>query len=179
MTTSSQALNTAEERTRSEDVQAPDLVLDDFVPYLLVRTVGRHTARLRRRLAAFGLTIVKMRTLGVLTVNDGVQIGELAMHAVVEQSTLSRALDGLERDGLVIRRVNPEDNRAVRVHITEKGRALFRKIWPFILEASEDLFRGISEEEKVAFTATLRKILANIDEDYRIQQALKAEEDEG
>ncbi len=160
----------------AETPQDEDLVLGEFVPYLLVRTVGKHTARLRRRLAPFGLTIVKMRTLGVLSVSDGVQIGELAMHAVVEQSTLSRALDGMERDGLVVRRVNPDDNRAVRVYMTEKGRALFKRIWPFIREAGDELFRGISEEEKATFKTTLKKMLANIDENYRIQQALAAED---
>ena len=153
-----------------------DFLLEEFIPYLLVRTVGKHTAQLRRRLAPFGLTIVKMRTLGVLTFKDGVQIGELAMHAVVEQSTLSRALDGMERDGLVVRRVNPEDNRAVRVYMTDKGRALFSRIWPFIREAGDNLFKGISEEEQAAFKATLKKMLANVDENYRIQQALAGED---
>ena len=103
-----------------------------------------------------------MRSLAVLSVVGGIQISTLAVYAVVEQSTLSRALDALETDGLVRRAPDPEDSRATRVWITEEGRAAFETLWPTMRGNYERMFAGISDEEHAAFVATLQKMLANI-----------------
>ena len=50
-----------------------------------------------------------------------------ASTAVVEQSTLSRALDQLQAEGLIRRETDATDSRAVRVSITDTGRALIRR----------------------------------------------------
>ena len=67
------------------------------------RIMGRYNASLRLEMAELGLTTPKIRTLAVLAMMDGILIGELAVYAVVEYSTLSRALDGLEMEGLARR----------------------------------------------------------------------------
>jgi DNA-binding MarR family transcriptional regulator len=59
------------------------------------RIMGRYNASLRDEMAGLGLTTPKMRALAVLSVIDGPLIRELAVYSVVEQSTLSRALDQL------------------------------------------------------------------------------------
>ena len=72
-----------------------EIGLDNFAPYLMNRIMGRYNASLRQEMSALGLTTPKMRSLAVLAIRDGLLIRELAVYAVVEQSTLSRALDGL------------------------------------------------------------------------------------
>ena len=48
---------------------------------------------------------------------------ELARALHIEGPTLTRHLDGLEEEGLVVRRRDPHDRRAVSVELTEAGRA--------------------------------------------------------
>lgn len=136
--------------------------LASFPPYLMNRIMGRYNAALRAELAALGLTTPKMRALAILSVKDGLLIGELAVHAVVEQSTLSRALDQLVAEGHVRREKDADDSRAVRVHLTRTGRAAFERLWPHMAEAEARMFRGIPPAEKAAFVATLDKMLKNI-----------------
>lgn len=136
--------------------------LQNFAPYLMNRIMGRYNASLRDALAEFGLTTPKMRAMAVLAVQDGLLIRELAVYAVVEQSTLSRALDGMEADDLIRRETDPADNRATRIFITGKGRAAFDTIWPKMAESYDAMFRGIPDSERAAFIATLQKILDNI-----------------
>ena len=93
---------------------------------------------------------------------DGPLIRELAVYSVVEQSTLSRALDQLATDGLVRRETDASDSRATRVYITEAGRTNFVTLWPRMAEAQERMFRGIPEDERRAFVGTLQKMLTNI-----------------
>ena len=72
-----------------------EMGLENFAPYLMNRLMGRYNAALREEMAKLGLTTTQMRSLAVLSVLDGILIRELAVYAVVQQSTLSRGLDAL------------------------------------------------------------------------------------
>jgi DNA-binding MarR family transcriptional regulator len=139
-----------------------EIGLQNFAPYLMNRIMGRYNASLREEMAGLGLTTPKMRALAVLSVIDGPLIRELAVYAVAEQSTLSRALDALAVEGLIRREADPSDSRATRVYITEAGRAAFEALWPQMAEAHARMFRGIPEDERRAFVGTLQKMLVNI-----------------
>lgn len=136
--------------------------LANFAPYLMNRIMGRYNASLREEMADLGLTTPKMRALAVLSVVEGPLIRELSVLTVVEQSTLSRALEQLTNDGLVRREADASDSRAVRVFITDSGRSAFESLWPHMAEAQARMFRGVPEDERRAFVATLQKMLANI-----------------
>lgn len=136
--------------------------LEGFAPYLMNRIMGRYNAALRAEMARQGLTTPKMRALAVLSVVQAPLIRDLAVYTVTEQSTLSRALDQLDAEGLIRRETDPGDSRATRVHITQAGLGVFETLWPHMAEAQEALFRGIPEDERGAFLGTLQKILRNI-----------------
>ncbi|WP_309083817.1 MarR family transcriptional regulator [Chelativorans sp.] len=139
-----------------------EIGLQQFAPYLMNRIMGRYNASLRAELARMGLTTPKMRTLAILSVIDNLAISQLGVYAVVDVSTLSRALDSLEAEGLVRRVPDAEDSRSTRVTITEEGRIAFEKLWPTMRQSYERMFVGIDAAERAAFVATLQKILVNI-----------------
>lgn len=139
-----------------------EIGLTSFAPYLMNRIMGRYNAGFRDEMAEMGLTTPKARALAVLSVVEGPLIKELSVYTVVDQSTLSRALDQLQTEGLVRRAVDASDSRAVRVFITEAGRALFDELWPHMADAQSRMFRGIPDDERRAFIATLQKMLVNI-----------------
>lgn len=139
-----------------------EIGLANFAPYLMNRIMGRYNASLRSEMASLGLTTPKMRALAVLSVIDGVQIQQLAVYAVIEKSTLSRALDALETDKLIRREPDADDSRASRIFLTAAGRAAFETLWPRMAESYSLMFRGIGEQERRVFVGTLQKILGNI-----------------
>lgn len=139
-----------------------EIGLESFAPYLMNRIMGRYNESLQQEMLALGLTTAKMRALATLAVRDGLRIQDLAIYAVVQQSTLSRALDGLEADGLIARSPCPEDNRATLVHLCAEGRAAYDRLWPHMAESYARMFTGISPKERAAFTETLQKMLRNI-----------------
>lgn len=139
-----------------------EIGLTQFAPYLMNRIMGRYNAEIRTALAQNGLSTPKMRALAVLSVVQAPLIRELAVYAITEQSTLSRALDQLEADGLVRREADANDSRATRIHITPAGRDVFENLWPHMTDAQEVMFRGISDDERQAFLGTLQKMLRNI-----------------
>jgi DNA-binding MarR family transcriptional regulator len=139
-----------------------EIGLTNFAPYLMNRIMGRYNRTLREALGAEGLTVAKARALAILSVIDGLKVNELAVYAVVEQSTLSRTLDAMEAEGLIRRSVGEADSRARHIHLTEEGRALNARVWPHMSDAYEQMFVGIEAEERDAVVRTLQKMLRNV-----------------
>ncbi len=139
-----------------------EMGLENFAPYLMNRIMGRYNAALREEMATLGLTTPQMRALAVLSVIDGILIRELAVYAVVEQSTLSRALEKLDREGLVRRQTDADDSRATRLYLTAEGRVAYDRLWPHMAQSYARMFRGIESDEQRAFVGTLQKILRNV-----------------
>ena len=139
-----------------------EMGLENFAPYLMNRIMGRYNAALQTEMAELGLTTPQMRSLAVLSVIDGILIRELAVYAVVQQSTLSRALDALSQIGLIRRVTDSEDSRATRVFLTNAGRDAYERLWPHMSAAYEAMFVGVGEDEKRAFVGTLQTMLRNI-----------------
>lgn len=151
---------------KDQDLQVPnqtlgEIGLDNFSTYLMNRIMARYNATLRERIGSLGLNTAKMRALAVLSIIEAPLISELAVYSIVEKSTLSRTLDALEANGLVVRKTDPNDSRAFRVSITPDGRRMFEKVWPDMFTAYEALFKGIDEAERHAFLGTLKKMLRN------------------
>ncbi len=149
-------------RVTADNPRLGEIGLGNFAPYLMNRIMGRYNAALRDEIAQLGLTTPQMRSLAVLAVIDGPLIRELAVYAVVEQSTLSRALDTLEQNGLIRREADAQDNRGTRIYLTDAGRDAFERMWPHMSYAYDAMFQGIGEDEKRAFVVTLQTILRNI-----------------
>ena len=71
-----------------------------------------------------GLTAPRMSVLSVLVFAGPRTLGELAAAEQVRRPTMTRLIQGLEKDGLVRRQADPTDGRVSRMHATAKGRAL-------------------------------------------------------
>jgi len=139
-----------------------DMGLDNYAPYLMNRIMGRYNAALQAEMLALGLTTAQMRALAVLSVQDGRLIRDLAVYAVVQQSTLSRALDSLEQSDLIRREPDTQDSRGSRIFLTRAGRDAYDRLWPHMATAHDAMFQGIDKGEQRAFVATLQTMLRNI-----------------
>lgn len=144
------------------DKRLGEIGLENFAPYLMNRIMGRYNASLHDEMATLGLTTPQMRSLAVLSAVDGILIRELAVYAVVEQSTLSRAIDSLSRDGLIRRETDASDSRATRVYLTSTGRDAYDRLWPHMFASYEQMFSGISDDDRKNFVMTLQRMLINV-----------------
>lgn len=139
-----------------------EIGLNQFAPYLMNCISARYNANIADALKAQNMTTTQMRILAVLAVNSGLTVNELSVFAVTEQSTMSRTLDALEEQGLIRRQARADDMRVREIHILDKGRAAFERIWPVVYDMFAQMFDGVTPEEYQAFAATLHKMLRNI-----------------
>ncbi len=80
--------------------------------------------RLRAHDLALGLSPPRLSALSILAHEGPLPIGALAEAEEVAAPTMTRLVDGLERQGLVRRGADPSDARGVLVTATPKGRKL-------------------------------------------------------
>ena len=77
--------------------------------------------RLRAEDDALGISPPRLSALSVVVLLGPIGIGELAAAEGVAAPTMTRLVDGLERQGLVGRGPDPDDRRGVLVRATPKG----------------------------------------------------------
>jgi DNA-binding MarR family transcriptional regulator len=88
--------------------------------------------------------------------------GPLAQHEVgrilgVSRMNVTKLLDGLEKDGLVVRTSHPTDRRVTLAQLTPAGEALSSMLLPLVAEFMGDMLRGFTTEEKRTFKRLLRR----------------------
>jgi DNA-binding MarR family transcriptional regulator len=79
---------------------------------------------LRREDAPSGLSAPRLSALSVVVMGGPLTLGALAAAEQVRPPTMSRLVDALEAEGLVVREPDPDDGRATRVRATPRGARL-------------------------------------------------------
>jgi MarR family transcriptional regulator, organic hydroperoxide resistance regulator len=132
--------------------------LDQHVCFLLDVATRRITKFYNRRLRRFGITYNHLFILSCLWEQEGVHVKDLATQLCLDSSSLTGHLDRLERVALVVRQDDPDDRRAVRVFLTEKGWHLKAQLEPIGEELKETLQRGVPPERVAALRVALQNM---------------------
>ena len=131
---------------------------------------GYHFAKLHRLMAA--LCKQDLKDLGfqpsqipfiveLLHCNGPVTQDELSTVLVIDKAATARALDQLERNGFVHRKVNPDNRRQKLVTATDKARAVEDALYG-ILQATSDVFtRNFSQKDIDQMLKFLNQMIAN------------------
>ena len=80
----------------------------------------------------------------------------------VRRSTVTSAMQNLEKKGFIARASAPDDLRSKVVSLTEKGKEKNETLWDFIKKRDAALLENLSEEEQMTLTYLLQKLLDNI-----------------
>lgn len=124
--------------------------------------VGAWQAFTRKGLAGFqahGLSPARVRLLLALAATDGTRMSSLAEQLGVTNRAITGLVDALEREGVVARRSDPDDRRAVRLELTGAGVALVGKIERLQHEVSEQIFAPLSQPERDQLAGLLRRFI--------------------
>jgi MarR family transcriptional regulator, organic hydroperoxide resistance regulator len=102
-----------------------------------------------------GLGAATWFLLSMLIDEEGISQGEVGQRFEVDPSRITRLAQRLEREGLLRRERDPEDNRVVRLHATEEGRRLIESRQEGREWFEERVRREFSPEEMAEFRRAL------------------------
>lgn len=138
--------------------------LDGYLPYLLNRAGARIATAFGEEMRRLGTSLQAWRVLAALRERGGRRMGDLSTTTSIEVSTLTRLVDNMEQKGLVARRRDADDTRAVLLHVTPAGRRLTRRILPIAERYEEVALKGFGAAEGETLKAALRRLYANMDD---------------
>ncbi|RCS54133.1 MarR family transcriptional regulator [Bremerella cremea] len=161
---------------RSQSASAPKKSKPSDLIWDLGRAYYAYVGLVERALVEAGLGGVIRPGMGhvlmVLCQHDHLTIKEIAERSQLAQSTLTGLLTRMKKVGLIVRKPDPSDRRAVRISLTTKGRQAEREVQLVIDQITATAERGIGLA-KVGSTSALLKRLASA---FREEEARLAEQ---
>ncbi|HYD06277.1 MAG TPA: MarR family transcriptional regulator [Reyranella sp.] len=138
--------------------------LDSYLPYLLNRAGARIATAFGEEMRPLGASLQIWRVLAALRERDGRRMGDLSRTTSIEVSTLTRLVDNMEKSGLVERRRDVRDARAVALHVTAAGRRLTARILPIAERYEAVALKGFTANETKVLKQALRRLYDNMDD---------------
>lgn len=112
-----------------------------------------------------GVTFGQWKVIVMLANQNGLTQKEIADRLGLEGPTLIPIIDKMEQEGLLVRKVDPDDRRNNRIYRTEKADELWDRMIECALRIREVSLRGIPEQD----INTMRKVLEKIYENLRME----------
>ena len=147
-------------KPRSSTIEPPGI--RDLLSYRLhvVANLLSRGAELRYG-REFGVSLWEWRTVALLGGAKGAQsLNELARSAGIDKSQMSRVVSGLAARRLVLRAIDANDARGVRLTLTRAGRKLYDGLIRAAAERNDAFLDCLSGKERAAFDEALAKLAA-------------------
>ena len=138
------------QRATSTDTVA---VADALRPVLL--RVGRE---LRREARAEGISPEQVGLLVAIKYAPGVGVRDLAARERISPPAMTKHVDRLERDGLVVRTPSADDKRRIGLTLTDEGQRTLRRVRSRRTAWLASRLRGLSAEELAAVEAAVEPL---------------------
>jgi DNA-binding MarR family transcriptional regulator len=125
----------------------------------IVRSLTEATSGLARE---HELNLPRLEVLLCLSDGEGISQQQLSERLLVTKGNVCMTLQAMEAEGLVERRVDPADQRAHRLYLTNAGRQRLAKTKPARGALMERTLGTFSADE----VRTLRRLLARIEQTF-------------
>jgi DNA-binding MarR family transcriptional regulator len=107
----------------------------------------------------YGLSRPEYVVVYSLGLRDGVTARDISVSYGFPKNSLSRAINALERKGLIARRANPGDGRSLLISLTQEGRRLFDETLPRFVALQDEMLRVLTPKERKELSVLLAKIV--------------------
>lgn len=136
----------------------------------LTNRVGRLLANDIQRRMHREIEELQTTHMGVLVdlwLRDGQRQQDLAVSLIKDKGTITRALDAMERNNVVVRVPDERDRRNKRIFLTHKGRKLREVILPHTESVQQEATCGIPEGDLETCKRVLLKMYENLNQSIK------------
>jgi len=132
---------------------------DDYLLALMAQASDLLSAEFHAELARLGVPVSTWRILATLSPDEPATIGELSKSCLAKQPTMTRQVERLEAQGLVVRENSQVDRRQVMVRLTEDGRRSAKKLTALAKDHEVQVTEGYGPEDIAYFKTFFAEIL--------------------
>jgi DNA-binding MarR family transcriptional regulator len=141
------------------------VIVDNAIGFWIHRVYQASRNEMFRAFRAMGVEVTPEQWAMLIRLweADGRTQAELSEATFRDAPTMSRILTGMEARGLIERRVDRDDARVRRVHLTRSGRALQARLVPVVQRIVEQMVEGVDERDLRTTRRSLRRMFANLE----------------
>ena len=152
----------------STDLAAPDQSRIDreyAFTFGVILVARRYRAMLDEKLRPMGYGSARMEALSTIarSPEPSAQIS-IAKRIGIEGPTLTRMLDTLEADGLVVRKQDPTDRRTKLIELTDAGRVALKEITLVAQQFRSSVLASLKDEELDDVNGVTAKLMQQFSE---------------
>ena len=108
------------------------------------------------------ITIEQIAILETLIFYGEMNMSQLSTKTWKQNANITRIVDKLEKQKLLIRKAQPEDRRTNLISVTKEGKHIFKQTMPIIIETNKKILSNISKEEIEITKKVLNNMIKNI-----------------
>ncbi len=123
---------------------------------VLIAKISRNIRKIKKReMAEYGLRGAQVSCLYYLYCDGSLIAAELCERCEEDKATISRALENLEENGYVVSGEKSGHRYKAPLALTEKGKAVGKRIFDKVNGVLDEVSVGLGEEERIAFYRSL------------------------
>ncbi|MER6605220.1 MarR family winged helix-turn-helix transcriptional regulator [Streptomyces sp. NPDC000927] len=126
--------------------------------FWITQVAGRRDRLLIQEFRPYGVRVAEWRVLLSIAMRPGISLKEVAEHAMIDQTTLTRIVESMVRAGRIVRGSDPSDMRVTRLDLTEAGDELFETLWPIADRINQSLCTGLPDGAAQLMCHGLREV---------------------
>lgn len=130
--------------------------------YNLVKLCKQYFNRLNIALNPLNMYEGQQNLLIPLWEEDGLTQAELTRRLGIEAASVSKAIERMEQNGLLLRRPHPDDARTNQIFLTELGRSLEAPVNQAWFEVEAELLAHMTQEERLLLRRLLLQMRENL-----------------
>lgn len=128
------------------------------IGHAMMNYCRRYKAFIKNEMAEMGMNFIEGMTILSLYGTDGYTAEGLTEAVSCDKSVMTRTLQRLEKEDLVLRKQNPDDGRSWIFCVTEKGERRAEEVVESMKKWSEISFADINEKETEVLLELLLKL---------------------
>jgi DNA-binding MarR family transcriptional regulator len=111
----------------------------------------------------YGLTQAEFRCLRQIHENENINNKEIAERMNLSASRLTRIIDGLVQKEYVIREIEPNDRRNMRVFLSAKGTHLVQNLNLAYIHIHEEILKNIDMDQHQPLIVAMKQLLSALE----------------
>lgn len=111
------------------------------------------------KVAEMGLSRGQPKMLRFLGENDGCRQKDIAERFYLRAASVSGILDTMEKNGLIVRKINPTSRRETLIYLTDLGKEKLEQVSAFYDNLDKEVFDGFGNDEFEILEEKLEKIM--------------------
>lgn len=133
-------------------------MLKGYFGYCLFKCSAKFRALMDESLSKYKIQVHHLGVLKLLELNGPSSQIKLGDDLGIDKATMVKMIDHLEKNKLVLRRVDPKDRRIKNIEMTAFGRRLFRNCHKVKLKAEKEFFKDLDPKQ----VESLKQILITL-----------------